>query len=263
MNRTERYHKAKETFNRFRPKWLRSPAITLTRKLLDILFLNYHLKEERNCLALSFKEGILKGQKILFPSPNDFICSVPIELPGYFADGKSIKPGNAVFDGGAWPGDFTVIASRLVGPTGRVYAFEPNPEGAEYLRRMLKVNNCTNVYVFEEALSNNNQSSRFFTDGMSSKLDTSGQIEVSNITIDDFVQKTEQPDLIKLDVEGAEMDIVSAASNTIKSKHPAWAIASYHVVNGQQTRFSLEYTLAKVYSRVRTGYPLHQTTFAV
>jgi predicted methyltransferase len=58
---------------------------------------------------------------------------------------NTVRQGNTVLDIGAYVGFYTVLASILVGPTGKVHAFEPLPRNLEYIKEHLRLNNITNV----------------------------------------------------------------------------------------------------------------------
>src|SRR6266436_706615 len=63
-----------------------------------------------------------------------------------------VGPGDVVYDIGAHVGFYTLLASVLVGHTGRVVAFEPSPRNLAYLRRHLAMNRLNNVTVVEGAV---------------------------------------------------------------------------------------------------------------
>src|ERR1700722_172759 len=64
-----------------------------------------------------------------------------------------VEPGQVVYDVGANIGFFTLLLARLVGPRGRVFAFEPMPENAAALRHIVALNGLDNVTVVEKAMS--------------------------------------------------------------------------------------------------------------
>src|SRR5829696_6808649 len=55
------------------------------------------------------------------------------EQPVLDAFAATVCPGDVVYDVGAWIGPYSLLASRLVGPTGRVVSFEPDPEARRQL----------------------------------------------------------------------------------------------------------------------------------
>ncbi|HEV2429422.1 MAG TPA: FkbM family methyltransferase [Thermoplasmata archaeon] len=126
---------------------------------------------------------------------------------------RSIRPGWTVVDGGANIGYYALIASRLAGPTGRVYAFEPDPWNFGYLARNLESNRCTNALPVPLALSDVSHRAtfvrdRFGTEGHLSPGARRGPdaIEVGTTTLDAFLRERGWPGdlLIKLDLEGGE-----------------------------------------------------------
>ena len=66
---------------------------------------------------------------------------------------RSVSSGDTVIDVGAHKGAFTYWLSRAVGPQGRVLAFEPQPEVADYLRQATRYFRLDNVEILESALS--------------------------------------------------------------------------------------------------------------
>lgn len=147
-----------------------------------------------------------------------------------------IEPGQTVYDVGANIGFFTILCSRLVGPHGKVYAFEPIPDNLATLRRNIALNKLTNVVVVEQALSASTGTAEMFVslwsafhslnvDGASKRENhgpDGGQITVETITLDEFVlqEDVSPPDLIKLDVEGAELLVVEGMRETLRTVQP-------------------------------------------
>jgi FkbM family methyltransferase len=265
MGFSEAYLKARNFVGRNKPGWMRCQSLRSARLFVDGLLLDHFVRYGKKAAVLRFKKGILKDQALVFPQPADFIDSIPNELPGYFALGNLIKPGGVVYDGGSWPGDFTVSASRLVGPKGKVYAFEPNPVHARYLREVLRSNECDNVVLVEKALARTTGRFNFHEEGAGSRLKSNGSINVKTISLDDFASSFGEPSFVKLDVEGAEIDIIRGAERTISRCLPNLAIASYHLINNQPTNVLLEKILREFYSdsKIITTYPRHLTTFAL
>ena len=72
----------------------------------------------------------------------------------------NVKRGDIALDLGANIGYHTLILSKLVGKTGKVFAFEPAPENAALIRENIKINNIKNVVVIEMAVSDKKQKSR-------------------------------------------------------------------------------------------------------
>ena len=140
---------------------------------------------------------------------DDLYLTLPTREPAVLAIIKSLKPGDFFVDAGANIGVYTVLASRLVGPSGRVVAIEMMPDTAQVLRRHVADNHCTNVEVIEAALSNapDQMVEAFIEPGKSGQasfvIPQNGRaIRVRTRTFGDIFDA--QPDLMKIDVEGAE-----------------------------------------------------------
>jgi FkbM family methyltransferase len=147
-----------------------------------------------------------------------------------------IKPGQTVYDVGANIGFFTILCSRLVGPQGKVYAFEPIPQNLATLRHNVALNDLANVTIVEQALSSSTGTAEMFVSPWSAfhslnvegatKQDNhgpqTGQITVRTVTLDEFVQGegARVPDLVKIDVEGAELIVVAGMRETLRSVKP-------------------------------------------
>lgn len=127
-----------------------------------------------------------------------------------------VKPGDTVFDIGANVGIYTLLFSQCVGSNGHVIAFEPSSRNAKYLRKHLQLNRVTNVSLKEVAISSATGNAAFDTsdDPSTGRLAAGGSIQVATTTIDSFVNSScLTPALIKIDVEGAEVDVLRGGQN--------------------------------------------------
>jgi FkbM family methyltransferase len=126
---------------------------------------------------------------------------------------RNLRPGETVVDAGAGYGYFTLLAADLVGPAGRVLAFEPEPRVAGLLRRSLTLNGFEDrVELRQAALAMAAQRSAPFgrppgrpLDGRLLGADEVGEtavIPVETVALDAFADRA--PDLVKLDIPGAE-----------------------------------------------------------
>jgi FkbM family methyltransferase len=142
-----------------------------------------------------------------------------------------LKPGDVVYDIGANAGFFTVIAAKLVGSSGKVYAFEPAPENAAIIRRNLQQNNFSNVTVIEKAVSASTGTAELllakYAGGhtlaaVGTPPDLKGSLAVQLVSIDRLVeqQEIEPPQFVKIDVEGAEIEVLKGMSQTIRQFKP-------------------------------------------
>lgn len=144
---------------------------------------------------------------------------------------KYVKSGDVVIEAGANLGSETLLLSKLVG-NGRVYGFEPNPYTFERLSINVSINSLENVQVFDCAIGERNDDisfniypKGFCNPGMSSKyMETplTRKITVAQKTLDSFVeeQKIAKVDFLKMDIQGAEMDLLNGAAGMIGKHKP-------------------------------------------
>jgi FkbM family methyltransferase len=139
---------------------------------------------------------------------------------------KSIlNNGSTFIDGGANIGFFSLIASKIVGPTGAVIAFEPTPSTLNYLKKNITTNKIKNIIVVDKGLSSSEKQLPFLlskdnpeANFIVSKEDENLQnkdkiIKISTISIDKFCSENNinKIDLIKLDIEGQELEAIKGA----------------------------------------------------
>jgi FkbM family methyltransferase len=143
-----------------------------------------------------------------------------------------LRPGMVFYDGGANIGLFTLIAARLVGETGQVFSFEPEPEIAARLRENSRHNLFSWVTVVEAALYSRtgkigfNGATRLKSpDRGTGRVQEEGTepsgASVQAIALDDFVTAHPDPDVLKLDVEGAEVEVLQGARKLLQRRRPA------------------------------------------
>ncbi len=141
---------------------------------------------------------------------------------------RFIQPGMTVLDLGAHHGLYTLLASKRIGNTGRVFSFEPSPRERNALRVHLRLNRCKNVDLQELALGDQNGDSDLYVvedwaAGCNSLRPPdvaarSSPVSVRVVRLDDWLaeHKIERVDFIKLDVEGAELSILKGAQRLLK-----------------------------------------------
>ncbi len=136
-----------------------------------------------------------------------------------------LKQGDTFLDIGANIGLMSLFASRLVGDTGRVLAFEAHPETALLLKNNLQRNAVSNIQVFDFALGSTRSQSYIYnsTDnrGGASLIASSSQAqEIEVYPLDDVVSEDVLPSMIKIDVEGFELEVLKGAESTILRSKP-------------------------------------------
>ena len=137
---------------------------------------------------------------------------------------SQLGPGDTFIDVGANFGYYTVIASKLVGETGRVIAFEPDPVSFRLLGRNVEANGCTNVVLVQKALSNQPGTIKLYLHETNKGAHTIYKIgksdrfvKVEAVRLDDYLKSFEgDVNLIKIDTEGAEGAILEGARETLR-----------------------------------------------
>ena len=144
---------------------------------------------------------------------------------------ECLKPGDVVLDVGANVGFIAVIAAKLVGPAGRVVAFEPVPANARLVRRNARLNGLSRLEVVETAVGDRCGTARLVLARLSggSALagtdlppDACGEIEVPLTTLDAWHARepATRPALVKIDVEGAELAVLRGAVGLLAAAGP-------------------------------------------
>ncbi len=147
-----------------------------------------------------------------------------------------LKPGMVFFDIGANQGFYTLLAAKMVGPSGKVFSFEPVPSQLKKLKRNIKINRFGNIITEQSAVSYESGFSNINIclngdEAMSSLREPYKDaslkrkvIQVPLYSIDDYVRKfnIKSIDFIKIDVEGGELDVLKGAINIIKNIRPVF-----------------------------------------
>ena len=144
---------------------------------------------------------------------------------------RALRPGAVVYDIGANVGFYTLLSSVLVGDRGRVYAFEPVPRNVRYLRRHIQLNRLQNVEVMDLAVGESAGEASFDdTLGDSQgKLSTGGRLHVRLASLDGLMAAGDlrPPDLLKIDVEGAEAAVLKGGLGILRAHHPKVFLATH------------------------------------
>ncbi len=139
---------------------------------------------------------------------------------------RFIHPGDTVIDVGSNHGLYTYHLSRLVGPAGRVHAFEPVPLNLRILNRTIKVHRLGNVTVYGKACGDNPKRSTFYVPlchgipqlGGASQHRVGLPFECEVVRLDDVI--TSNIAFLKIDVEGAELLVLRGAQRILRESRP-------------------------------------------
>lgn len=171
-----------------------------------------------------------------------FVIHLLAETPHYVWIRDRLRPGDTVIDCGANLGLFSTMMAARVGPTGAVHAFEPSPPARRDLARVLHLNELTWVVISPCAVADKCGQATFcevlesdvrreashlssatrwgFTGGLAHQT-----IDVPVTTLDRYVSETGiKPRLIKIDVEGAEFDVLEGGRECLRECRPLLAV---------------------------------------
>lgn len=153
---------------------------------------------------------------------------------------SNLASGSVFFDIGGNAGYFTLLGSKLVGPAGRVIAFEPIPLNIDVIGRQVAINECRNVAIEPLAISdrvgrvgfdiewrnaNSHLADIAITHAASAPRTT---LEVASTTLDAWTREQEcVPDVVKIDVEGAEVKVLQGAQETLRSARPRIILSTH------------------------------------
>ncbi len=142
---------------------------------------------------------------------------------------QHVQADSIVFDLGANVGYYTLLAAKLA-RQGQVVAFEPEPRNAAFLRSNIAANGCQNVAIHELAVAATAGIS-YFKMGRGTgtgALATEGTLQVKTVKLDEFVADCGlQPTHLKIDVEGAEIDVFRGGMETLKACRPILFLSTH------------------------------------
>lgn len=130
---------------------------------------------------------------------------------------KSNRKVPVIYDCGANIG-VSVIYLKKNHSNAKIYAFEPDPNIAKYLRNNLIDNKISDVTVYEQAVWNKNEEISFISDNADGGSHyTSGQsIKVNAVRLKELLIAEDYVDLLKIDIEGAETEVITDCSDQLK-----------------------------------------------
>lgn len=141
-----------------------------------------------------------------------------------------IRENSTVYDLGANVGYYTVVFANLVGTTGKVVAFEPDPSTFPLLKATINLNNINNVVLEQvavgaragaaELMTNKGESSIVVDNANNAKTNI---VWVRTIKLDDYLGDY-TPNFIKIDVEGFEYEVLLGAQELLAKQKPVVAL---------------------------------------
>jgi FkbM family methyltransferase len=169
-----------------------------------------------------------------------------------YTSGYAPQAGDVVWDVGAHAGLTAYFLAKMVGPSGKVFAFEPDETNYEFLLRNIEMHGLVNVTPVKAALSDKTGTASFCMDGtMSAGLsdtlsysDAKNMRVVETLSLTDACERFGVPNYAKLDIEGAELSVVASSVEFLKVHLIHLSIESNHIVDGKFTAGPLEELLS-------------------
>ncbi len=166
--------------------------------------------------------------KTLYLDPGDTLNLSIIDMhePEQVALFRNIvQEGDVVLDLGAHIGYYTLLFAQLVGPQGKVYAFEAHPDNAALLRKSIAESGYDNVVIENKAVWEKTgkfplyEASHCSEDHrMSAAPDHSASITIDAVALDDYFPSDMHVDFIKMDIQGAEGHALKGMKDLLASQ---------------------------------------------
>jgi len=187
-----------------------------------------------------FQVTLPHGERAYIRSAFDFDASTLQEVyfKGIYQESDSIKPGDTVVDVGGHIGSFTLKVAGEVGPGGLVVTIEPSTENFNLLSRNVETNRLSNVRLYKVAAGSREGgevdlqlAKRRGENSLygAAKSEPIGRERVPMRTVDSIVQELHltRVDFMKIDVEGAELEVLKGSSETLLKYGPAIAMETH------------------------------------
>jgi len=197
------------------------------------------------------------------------------ELDKHLVIETLLAKGNTFIDIGANKGDYALLAARIVGSQGKVFAFEPEPANCKWLKKSIELNQYTNIELHEIALSDTNGNAQLHLGDIScihtllpmQKGRGRSAISVNIQTLDQFLETigwTKPISMIKIDVEGAELNVLRGAQKTLATNKDLVVLMDIHPDLGVDPRDVCTYLEGRGFAIFREtppfDLPVHEYT---
>ncbi|MFI5357305.1 MAG: FkbM family methyltransferase [Opitutales bacterium] len=169
--------------------------------------------------------------------PNYFWLRADYESVVHETLDASLRPGCVACDVGAHMGFGTLHMARLVGPTGHIHAFEPDPANHRKLRRNCELNHLHQVTCHSSVVSDRNTTIKFCAGGTTTSQIAQpadpDALPLPTVTLDNVFRQSprQRLDLVKVDAEGAELKVLKGAAHILATLRPIWVIEIHSAQN--------------------------------
>lgn len=208
-------HKKNIQFKTKRRRLARFFPIKLYRKKIQNIILSRYAK---TCFNLD--------NRTIYADKKDYLNIIVHNRYGQTAKllKKFVKKETVVIDLGANIGYYTILSAELVGKTGHVYSFEPEPHNFSLLSKNIKTNNLTNVTLEQKGVADKNYQARLYlsdsnTDHRIYKVENDRKsVEIQVIKLDDyFPDGIKKPCFIKSDIQGADIKAIEGMKKLLQN----------------------------------------------
>lgn len=177
---------------------------------------NYLVNCPGGKIYLNLREGIMMRE-----------CFLGIyETPKMNLFKRILKPNMTVINVGAHRGYFSFLSAKLMEDKGKIYSIEPDPANISWLKKGLRTNRYNSIKPFQLAFSNKNGFLKLFKGDKSGHHSLTedmgyGSIVVKVQKLDDFIKENniKKVDLIKIDVEGADIEVIEGAEELLQQEN--------------------------------------------
>jgi FkbM family methyltransferase len=226
----------KKTIKEYLPKSIAEGIIWIWRKPLSFVRNYLANKSARQTVVPYFKKVSYKDRPIyMYIDSKESWVSKEVHFHGMHEEHileaiiNNLKEGETFIDVGANVGQHSIYAAQKVGPNGNVFAFEPIDSSAENIRLSASKNSFIWLTVIQKAATNFVGDTVFYkyelTDISSRNKNFTDrpakEVKVKTTTLDIELNNLSRVDLVKIDVEGYEMDVLRGAEQIIKKFKPA------------------------------------------
>jgi FkbM family methyltransferase len=181
-------------------------------------------------MEIRIMQGPLRGYRWIVGSANHGCWLGSYEQTKQRLFAAAVRPGMVIYDLGANVGFYSLLASSLTGASGRVFSFEPAERNLVYLRRHIARNRVANCVVWPVAVGGHESTAHFSAgSGPCEGHLASEGTPVRVVALDPLIASGElpPPQLIKCDIEGAELDALHGARSALELFRPKIFLATH------------------------------------
>lgn len=222
--------------------------------------------------AREIRYGLLKGFKWIINSgysqywTGTYETEIAEEFVNY------AKKSKVIYDIGAHVGYYTLLASKYAEHGGKIFSFEPLPGNIQILKRHVAINKRQNIVIIEKAVTIKTGVSVFTNSGNdvantlcenSPLFQFEKTIEIETTALDDMLLKgfILPPQLIKMDIEGSELEALRGAESLLRKFHPVIFLSTHNCQNPGIHKICCDFLLNKGYSISYFSFHQRKTAF--